>query len=356
VVPYDDRHVRLARAFASMAAVAIENARLYSQIEHIFESFVKVSVSAVDARDPTTAGHSLRVAALTTGLAEAVERADHGRYSGLRFTPVQMRQLRFAALLHDIGKVAVREDVLVKAKKLPPVLWARIDARFDLIRQTMELERCAVRTGHCRPHSVVASDERRDPELAAQLEELERLRSVVRAANEPSFLTEETDATLSDIAQRTFVRPDGRLEPYLTADEMHFLHITKGTLDEHERLEVESHVRKTHQFLSGIPWTENLKDLVKYASGHHEKLNGTGYPKHLTDKEIPIFTRMITVADMFDAITSSDRPYKAAVPTDKALDILRKEANQGLLDITLVNVMTESRVYETILNRDWRQL
>ena len=352
VVPYEDRHVRLTRALASMAAVSIENAQLHGQIEHIFESFLKAAVSAVDARDPTTAGHSLRVAALTAALAEAVDHSDRGRYRHQRFTAVQMRQLRFAALLHDIGKVAVREDVLVKAKKLPPVLWERIDARFDLIRRRMELERCRSENGQCSMYAKGGIDEHLD----AQLQELDRLREIVKAANEPAVLAKDADVSLRDIARRTFHRSDGRIEPYLTADELHFLQIARGTLDEQERAEIESHVQKTHQFLTRIPWTDNLKDLVTYASGHHEKLNGSGYPKGLTDKEIPIQTRMITLADMFDALTSSDRPYKPAVPADKALDIIRQEADEGMLDRALVDIMTESQVYKSILGQDWREL
>jgi len=353
VVPYEDRHVRLTRALASMAAVSIENAQLHGEIEHIFESFLKAAVSAVDARDPTTAGHSLRVASLTAGLAEAVERVGSGTYRDLRFTAQQMRELRFAALLHDIGKVAVREDVLVKAKKLPPILWERVNARFDLIRRTMELERCKQDDGQC---VLRASGDGVDEQLAAQIQELERLREIVRAANEPDVLAREADASLRDIAQRTFHRADGRAEPYITPEELHFLQIARGTLDEQERSEIESHVQKTHQFLNGIPWTDNLRNLVTYASGHHEKLNGTGYPKGLTERDIPVQTRLITLADMFDALTSSDRPYKSAVPADKALDIIRREADEGMLDRELVNIMTESHVYESILGQDWRQL
>ena len=178
VVPFVHRHVRLARSLASMAAISIENVRLYVQIEQILESFVVASVSAIDARDPTTAGHSLRVATLATSLADAVQHAGRGPYQHVRFTEEQMRELHFAALLHDIGKVAVREDVLVKAKKLPPLLWERIDARFGLIRRTVErayswrraeacqsglaerAERCASFDAQSSPTSSVSSNAR----------------------------------------------------------------------------------------------------------------------------------------------------------------------------------------------------
>ena len=271
VIAYSDREVRLARLLASQGAVAIENVKLYAQIERTLESFVAASVSAIDLRDPAMAGHSLRVAALATGLAEAVERSGAGPFRDIRFTPKQLRELRFAALLHDFGKVAVREDVLLKAKKLPPVLWERIDGRFDLIRRTMELEFCRANAGATGA----------DAALAARLEELERVvRSCARQTNRRSS-TPPPPAGLLEIAQRTFERCDGTIAPYLTPEELHFLQITKGTLDDRERAEAESHVTKTFQYLSNIPWTDDLKNLAMYAYGHHEKLNGSGYPRHL---------------------------------------------------------------------------
>jgi HD-GYP domain-containing protein (c-di-GMP phosphodiesterase class II) len=357
IVPFTDRHVRLARSLASIAAVTIENARLYESIEHILESLVKASVTAIDARDPTTAGHSVRVAALTIGLAEAVQRAGRGRYHGVQFTQAQMRELRFAALLHDIGKVAVREDVLFKTKKLPPALWERVDSRFALIRRTLELEYYKRRADECRAGATepqrVASLE---AHLAEQLRELDRLREVVGAANEPSVTDQSQRVELTEIAKRTFEIAEGRTLPYLTPDELRYLQLARGTLDEGERAEIESHVDKTNTFLERIPWTDDLKNLTRYASGHHEKLDGTGYPKGLTQDEIPIETRMITLADMFDALTANDRPYKPAVSAERALEIIRADADAGLLDRDLVDILTESQVYKKVLEKDWRRL
>jgi HD-GYP domain-containing protein (c-di-GMP phosphodiesterase class II) len=356
IVPFSDRQVELARSLASMAAVSIENARLYDEIEHILESLVKAAVSAVDARDPATAGHSVRVAALTTGLAEAVQRSNRGAYRNLRFTRDQMRALQFAALLHDIGKVAVREDVLTKAKKLPPVLWERIESRFRLIRLTLELDYFKRRAHECRA-GVMSPDAAQSPaELADQLADVDRQLEIVRDANEPSMVPGPPNTALVEIAKRTFQTADGRRLAYLTSDELRYLQLAQGTLDDSERAEVESHVKKTTIFLKQIPWTDDLKDLVLYASGHHEKLNGTGYPKHLTSEEIPVQTRMITLADMFDALTASDRPYKPAMNAEHALAVLRAEADAGLLDRELVDVMTESQVYRRVLEEDWRRL
>jgi HD-GYP domain-containing protein (c-di-GMP phosphodiesterase class II) len=330
VIEYSKREVRLVRMLASQAAVAIENARLYRQIENAFEGFVQTAVSAIDLRDPATAGHSMRVAELVTTLAEDLERRESGPYREVRFTSAQLRELRIAALLHDIGKIAVPESLLLKSKKLPDGGWERIDARFDLIRRTMELE-------SCRADAQAA--------LAARLKELERWREVVRAANEPTVLEASVAAELTAIAQQEYERPDGTSAPFLTPDELHFLLLPKGTLDEAERTRIESHVTATRDLLSRIPWPDDAKDIVTYASEHHELLDGHGYPDHLAGAEIPLQARLITIADIFDALTASDRSYKPAVPVERALEMLRANAAAGQLDPELVRVMTESESY-----------
>jgi HD domain len=232
----------------------------------------------------------------------------------------------------------VREDVLLKAKKLPPVLQERIEARFDLIRSRIELAWCAAGSG--ARHTAHAAAQH-----ATELAALERCRQVVRDANEPTVLAAPAAAELLTIAQRTFERPDGSLAPYLMPEELHFLELSKGTLDEHERAEVESHVTKTYRYLSNIPWTDDLPNMVTYAYGHHEALDGSGYPRGLAGEDIPLQTRLITVADMFDALTAADRPYKPAVTAERALEILEREAEAGRLDGELIRVMKESGVH-----------
>lgn len=357
VIPYSHHEVAIARALASQAAVSIENAELYGQIERILEGFVKAAVTAIDQRDPSTAGHSLRVASLTTGLAVALERADSGRYRGTTFTRPQMRELRFAALLHDFGKVTVHEDVLMKAKKLPPVLWERVTSRLDLIAKTMEADHYKYRaTSDVDVKTARPSIARLDAALDEDLRELTRVRAVIGNANEPTILAEHVTEELDDIARRTFEGPDGRVTPYLAPEELCFLKLPMGTLDEHERREIESHVQETYTFLNNIPWTDDLSNMVTYAYGHHEKLNGTGYPRRLAGDAIPLQTRMITISDIFDALTEADRPYKPAVSTEKALDILQSEAKAGLLDADLVRILIESEAYRAIVEHDWRML
>ena len=352
VLPYSDREVRLARTLAGQAAISIENEGLHSQIERLLESVVKAAVSAIDERDPATAGHSLRVAALTVALAEQVARADRGRFRGVRFSRDQLRELRYAALLHDVGKVTVREDVLLKSHKLPDMLWECVNARFDLIQRTLQLEHAEQRARDCSASGAA----RIDADLDRQLHDLDRLRDIVRRANEPAPLDAAISAELAEIAKRTFSGVDGKPCAYLTPDELHYLRIPRGTLDEREREEIEAHVANTHRFLAQIPWTSDLKNMVTFAYGHHEKLNGSGYPLGLHDADIPLQTRMITIADVFDALTEADRPYKPAVPPEKALDMIRADARAGMLDLELVELLSESKIYRRVLEQDWHTL
>ena len=356
---YTAHEHELVGSLAGQAAVSIENSQLHAEIQRLFESFVKAAVTAIDQRDPTTAGHSLRVATLTVDMADALQRNPPHPYREVRFTAEQMRELRYAGLLHDFGKVGVREEVLVKAKKLPPTLIERVDARFDLVRRSIEAEYHYRRAEFLREHGRAAFEEFADlweAEFQNRIDEMERFHAAVRAANEPSILPEQAASVLQDVAGRTFRGPRGEERPLLEEAELHFLSIPKGTLDDRERLEIESHVEQTYQFLSQIPWTQDLRNVADIAYGHHEKLNGRGYPRRLTAEQIPVQTRMMTIADIFDALTARDRPYKKALPHERAFDILRMEAKDGLVDAPLVELMIESQVYRKVLELDWTEL
>ena len=354
VLPYGGREMELVRALAGQAAVSIENSLLYAQIEHLFESFVKAAVTAVDQRDPTTSGHSVRVATLTCDLAAGLERHGRGPWREVRFTADQMRELRYAALLHDFGKVGVREEVLVKAKKLPPLLHERIVARFELIRRTIEMEHHRARADSLE--RGIRPGPEAEIELRRRLAELDEARAVVLAANEPSVLPQGAAEALGGVGRLIFAGPDGAPMPYVTEDELRYLRIPKGSLDEGERREIESHVEQTYRFLTQIPWTGDLRNVAEIAYGHHEKLNGRGYPRALPADAIPLQTRIMTVADIFDALTASDRPYKRAVPVERALAILGDEAREGLLDAELVRMLVESELYRKVLDVHWKEL
>ena len=349
VLPYDARAVELVGALASQAAVAIENSLLYEDIEKLFEGFVTAAVTAIESRDPTTSGHSGRVAVYSVGLAEAVDRGGSGRWKDLRFSREQLRELRYASLLHDFGKVGVREQVLVKAKKLYPPTLESIRDRVGYLRQGAELEFERDRSKYLTEHGKKGFAEHESAllaRLATKLAELERFFSSVLKANEPSLLGDDAAMDLREFGARTFLGWDGSEHPLLDSDELRLLTIPKGTLDESERKEIESHVSHTFRFLREIPWTRELRRLPEIAYGHHEKLNGVGYPRGIAGEAIPVQTRIMTISDIYDALTASDRPYKAAVPSARAITILEAETKGGMLDADLVKVFVESKVWE----------
>ena len=352
VLSFDQRAVELVSALASQAAVAIENSLLYQDIERLFEGFVTAAVTAIESRDPTTHGHSGRVATMTVGVAEAVDRAGSGPYRGLRFTHEQIREIRYAALLHDFGKVGVREQVLVKQKKLYPANLDVIQHRFAYLVQAAELEFERARAQYLHDHGregYAEAQRRLEEQLRARRLELETFRAAVVRANEPTVLPEGDFRELVRLAERSFLDIDGEHRPLITQDELRFLSIRKGTLDEEERREIESHVTHTYRFLQQIPWTRELRGIPEIAYGHHEKLNGVGYPRRVRGDDIPVQTRMMTIADIFDALTATDRPYKRAVPWDRALDILHMEAKEGMLDRDLLETFVGARVFEAVL-------
>ncbi len=349
VVPFSKRTVELVTALAGQAAVSIENSRLYEDIERLFEGFVKAAVLAIEQRDPTTFGHSGRVAEYTVRLAEVVDRAADGPYRLVKFTPEQLKEIRYAGLLHDFGKVGVREQVLVKAKKLYPHQLALIRQRHAFVRRTCERDFWQRRAEFLETHGKKGYEVRRrelEGALEGQLKDLDRFLSVVLEANEPSLLPEASRNDLEGLARRTYADPDGEFQPLLSEEEVRYLTIPKGSLDEQERLEIESHVTHTYNFLQRIPWTRELQQIPLIAYGHHEKMDGHGYPRHVTGEAIPIQTRMMTISDIYDALTAQDRPYKRAVPRDRALDILTQEVKAGQLDLELFRLFTDAKVFE----------
>jgi response regulator RpfG family c-di-GMP phosphodiesterase len=336
-------------SLASQAAVALENSRLYEAIQRLFEGFVRASVIAIEARDPTTSGHSFRVANLTVALAEVVDGCETGPFANLRFSRNEMKEIRYASLLHDFGKVGVREEVLVKARKLYPAQLDLIKQRFQFVKRSMQAESLEKRLRYLLEKSreeYLAKLPNFDEELKAQLEELDGHFKTVLDSNEPTVLAEGSFERLADIAANHFLDMEGFDQALLSDDEVRLLSIRKGSLDEAERLQIESHVVHTFKFLQQIPWTKEIKNIPAIARGHHEKLNGRGYPFKLSAPEIPIQTRMMTISDIFDALSAADRPYKKAVSLERALEILGFAVKDGEVDGQLFELFREARVWD----------
>jgi len=349
VQPFSPRAVQLALSLASQAAVAYENNKLYEDIETLFEGFVKAAVTAIEQRDPTTSGHSFRVSTLTTGLAEAVDRLDSGPYADIKFTREQMKEIRYAAVLHDFGKVGVREEVLVKAKKLYPLQLELVAQRFDYIRKELE-----ARTNQKKLQYLLEANREEaleklnllDEEYKRQVADVDDYFQFVLKVNEPTVLPEGEFSHLLDISKQTYADPRGVERTFLLPHEVRFLSIPKGSLDQDERLQIESHVVHTFNFLNQIPWTKEIKGIPAIARAHHEKLNGRGYPFKLKAEDIPFQSKMMTVSDIFDALSASDRPYKRALPVEKALDILKMGVRDSELDPLLLDLFIDAKIFQ----------
>ena len=294
-----------------------------------------------------TSGHSGRVADLTVGLAEAVNATPNGTYGDLVFTERQLREVRYASLLHDFGKVGVREQVLVKAKKLDPsqleIILQRLRQRE--LEEALDLLSQAWRSGErfegARWDQVV-----RDRQLVT-----EQLMHLVRQSNEPTVMVQEVADGLGLLEDLTYIHWSGERRELVEPESLASLRIRKGSLSETERLEIESHVTHTFRFLERIPWTRDLSGIPEIAYAHHERLTGRGYPRRLGAPEIPVQSRAMAIADVFDALTARDRPYKGAVPLERSLAILQEEARDGALDHPLLDLFIEARVFERTVPR-----
>jgi len=350
VVPFDNLSEEMALALASQAGVSLENAILYDEIRRLFESFVDASVTAIESRDPTTSGHSRRVATLSVALAEKVDAVSAGPLANLRFSRDDLRQLEYAGMLHDFGKVGVREHVLVKAKKLYDWQRSAIAMRFRFVRKSMEAE--ALRHKVTLLQSSSASQEvlaRIDADLGARMAMVDECWQLILAADEPTLMDRPALARLMEIARLTFADEIGNDQPYLNPDEVVALQVPRGSLTADERQQIQRHVDHTIAFLRTIPWGRSLRNVPHIAGAHHELLDGSGYPLRLSGDQIPVEARMLTIADIFDALTASDRPYKSAVPAARALGILEGEVKAGKCDGDLFRLFVEAEVYKRVL-------
>ena len=347
VISFRPEDLEMIESIASQAAVALDNKTLLDSIQALFDGFVQASVTAIEQRDPTTAGHSGRVEKLTSGLAHAVTEIAVGKFRDVRLTEEQFKELRYACLLHDFGKVGVREHILVKAKKLVPGQLEVIQSRFEFVQRSVQVKYAtekleAIRSDSTNIEQLLAIDR----QLEEELRQLRLWFEAIASANEPTVLPEDKASMLEVLARRTYSDMSGQEHPMLDPQEFRFLNIRKGTLDEQERLEMESHVTHSFHFLSKIPWTPVMRGIPEIAYAHHEKLDGSGYPRGLTDPQIPIQAKMMTISDIYDALTAQDRPYKRAVPLERALEILHDEAAKGQLDKELLEIFAARRIFD----------
>ncbi|WP_395408631.1 HD domain-containing phosphohydrolase [Pseudoduganella sp. UC29_106] len=349
---FQEADLEILTGVCAETAVALKNFQLYSEIRGLLDGFVCASVQAIEERDPVTAGHSFRVARYAENLAIAVASTDHPALPNASFTPAQIREIRYAALLHDFGKVGVREHVLRKEKKLHHADMRLLEQRFLYARACFErrawrdlAERHLL--GELSIAAFRAERERIEAELGEEGARLEAFLDIIRRANEPSVSHTEPLSELHAIRCHTCHGTDQADFQLLSEAEVTALSITKGCLTPDERRQIEAHVADTYAFLILIPWTRELAGVPAIAHGHHEKLDGSGYPMGLCGSQISLQTRILTISDIYDALTARDRPYKQAIPPERALDLIAEECRAGHLDTALFKVFVDSKSWET---------
>ena len=356
--PYSDWEARIVRSLASMAAISIERNHLQESIENLFEGFVKASVQLIEKRDPTTYGHSERVAALSVALSTEVNSVTSGPLELVDFSLRQLQEIRYAALLHDFGEVGVPEALLHRLKKLSPEQLEIVRTRFAVAGRTLELDTAQAKLQYLQTAFDPTSEElvKFDISLIEAMEKLDRLWELLLKINEPESsitrefqpLSDEELALWTELSQYQYRDIDGQLKYLVTTQEMAQLMVPRGNLTPEERLAIEAHVTYSYHFLKRIPWTNDLKNIPSIVLSHHEKLDGTGYPQGLKQEQIPIGSQILAIADIYDALTAGDRPYKDSISAESAVNILKTAASKNKLNPHLVDLFDQRQVYTVL--------
>lgn len=361
--PYSREEEEILRSLASQAAICIERNQLQQSIENLFEGFVRASVQVIEARDPTTSGHSERVAELTVRLAQEVSGVTQGTFQNIQFDRHQIQEIRYAALLHDFGKISIPESILIKRKKLYAEQLEVIRQRFAVAQRTLEMEAAQKKFHYLFEslnHQHLLGDLSCpychnlggfDQDLQEKIADLNRYWDLILRLNEPQELqvfSDEVLTGLQEVANYHYRDVDGSTKPLISPEEMEQLLVPRGNLTHQERAAIEFHVTHTYEFLQRIPWTKHLQRVPEIAYAHHEKLDGSGYPRGLQHTQIPLQTQILTISDIYDALTASDRPYKRRLSLETALRILKAEAAQNHINAELVALFEQRQVYRVL--------
>ena len=350
VAPFEEHDLDLLEALAGQVGVSLDHSRLIQNLKRVFESFVEASVVAIESRDPSTKGHSERVAVLTVGLAQAVNSTSEGLYGSVSFNESQLYELKYAALLHDFGKIGVRENILRKERKLYHHELMTIQERFHNLERQLNLQRLEDYLETLMKRGQVPTREdidRIQKDVQKTSQKLKRYWERIIEANEPSIVSIEDSRRIQEVADFS-ASIQGKKSFLLLPDEFEKLTIKRGSLSNEERLEIESHVEHSFKFLISIPWTQELANVPEIVHAHHERLDGTGYPRQLVADEIPIQAKIMAIADVYDALVAVDRPYKLALPHERALSIIEDEVRDKKLDADLFRIFVEVGIGEMI--------
>lgn len=334
VVPFEPYYEKVISSLASQAAISLTNAQFIEDIENLLNSFVEVMATTIDARSPYNANHTRRVARMAEEFARVISAGTVGKLKDEYFDEERTDQLVMAAWLHDIGKIATPSKVMDKA--------TRLEERYELIMQRLDYIAAQTRLAYLETLQP-------EPSLAELLAEVEAARTLITEANNPAtFVTQEMQARLQAIAGRTYLSWSGENQNWLTLAELEALSVDRGTLTATERKIMEEHVEITGRILEVVPFPNKLRHVPEWAVLHHEYLDGKGYPKGLKAGEVPLEGCILTLLDIFDALTASDRPYKKAMTPETALQILGRMVVEGKLHAGLFEIFSEGKVWECL--------
>jgi HD-GYP domain-containing protein (c-di-GMP phosphodiesterase class II) len=348
VVPFSASDQRLAESLASQAAVALTNRMLIIQLEQLFESFINLMNSAIDEKSPYTGGHCQRVPVLTMLLAEAVNDTREGPLRDFTMSEKDRYELKIAGLLHDCGKVTTPVHIVDKATKLETIFDRvhLIDTRFEVLKRDAEIDSLRRKIGFLQEKDpMAAADE--DKKLRDRLRALDDDRRFLHACNiGGERMRDEDVARVKRIGALRWRDTAGHEADFLTQDEVKNLTIRAGTLTEDERKIINHHIVATIKMLEALPWPKHLTKVPEYAGGHHERMDGKGYPKGLKREEMSVQARCMGIADIFEALTAKDRPYKKGKTLSESLEILGRMKENGHVDPDLFDIFVRRRVYQ----------
>jgi HD-GYP domain-containing protein (c-di-GMP phosphodiesterase class II) len=352
IISFTSEIQKMVEALASQAAVAITNKNLIKDLENLFESFIKLIASAIDAKSPYTGGHCARVPEITMMLAEAVQNTKNGPFADVDFSEKELYELKIAAWLHDCGKVATPEFVVDKSTKLETIYDRvhELEARFGILRRDEEIKRLKKELKFERDDSLPLE------EKAERVKDLQRgyrkalrhLKSDLEFVKESNvggeFMSGDKKDRVHQIANYRW-KPNGKVENFLSENEVYNLTIPRGTLTPEERKVINDHIVVTINMLEELPYPKHLQNVPEFAGGHHEKLDGTGYPMGLMKDEMTVQARIMAIADIFEALTAKDRPYKKGKTLSQAMRILGFMKNDAHIDVDLFDIFVKEKIY-----------
>ncbi|MCX8124496.1 MAG: HD domain-containing protein [Spirochaetes bacterium] len=354
VVPFQKRYESLMEAVASQAAIAIENNRMIHQIQKQFEEFVRASVTAIESRDVATSGHSFRVADVCLKMAQAINEETTGPFANITFTDTELKELEYAALLHDFGKVYIDTAIFLKSHKLYPKDLENILLKLEYLYRYQQLKYAMVIYNEMKKNEVFNTRLEHVQEIEKERDEVLHkiltVRQKVIELNNPMVKEMDVEKEVQNVYTmlQSLECYDVENNPMQIFNDYYIKNLTikRGSLNDDERREIESHVIHTYNFVSKIPWPPEFARIPEIAAKHHEKLDGSGYPNGLKGEEIPLQARIMALADIFDALIATDRPYKPAITFEQALHIIQEEAEKNKLDKDLVDLFIKKKIYE----------